>query len=189
MLISTCIELEANFKAIFDVSEIVSQPKHYNTTHYHLINKTHHLSSYKVMIPDWIEKDGSVILTPFEGWNKSNELSWYKAYNACKNNRVENLEEANLENLLKVITGLTILLHAQFGTTDFNSGECALAITPRQHYHDQFYEGSWVSCIGEYFRIQFPDDRPEDEKYSFDWSQIENEPNPFRKNQYNFAKK
>ena len=80
LLIRTCIEVEANFKAI--LQENIYTPKYksgknkgklrpenkWNIDDYKKVNKTHHLDSYSIIVPIW---DGQKKeFRPFEEWKK-----------------------------------------------------------------------------------------------------------------------
>jgi hypothetical protein len=54
LLMRTCIEVEANFKAILEENTFTPPPhRSLNMTHYRKVDATHHLSSYEVMLPIW----------------------------------------------------------------------------------------------------------------------------------------
>lgn len=60
---------------------------------------------------------------PFAKWDKENStksLPWYRAYNAVKHNRGDNIVEANFEHALDAVAALHILLEAQYGIEVFN---------------------------------------------------------------------
>jgi hypothetical protein len=74
--------------------------------------------------------------------------------------------------MIDAVSGLLVVLSAQFSTENFSPGPTLLAA-----------EGSrddLESAIGNYFRIRFPDDWPMDERYEFKWQEIEKEEDPFR---------
>lgn|SRR5574344_404704 len=182
LLMRTCIEIEANFKAIlreniYNPIDQKGKPIHernWTIKNYKLINKTHHLSSYKVIIPQWkgVKKE----ITPFSEWATNNSLTWYQAYNSCKHDRHEEFVKANFENLLNAITGLLILLSSQFNTIEFS---------PKDEIYTSgsIYDGE--NAIGDFFRIKFPTDWNGNEKYDFDWSTLKKEEYRFEKIDYN----
>lgn len=172
LLMRTCIELEANFKAI--LKENIYTPETdrfgnsiYNIRVYKKINQTHRLSDYVVTLPMW---NGSIKeFKPFEGWaNCQNTLSWYQAYNASKHDRSNEFEQANLENLLNAVAGLLVLISSQFGTEDFSAAPDFLSTST---YSDEDGESS----IGWLFKIKFPDTWTDQELYDFDWQLLEQE--------------
>lgn len=75
----TCIEIEANFKAILIENGYIPSMNNfgkpiYNINIYKKINKTHRLSSYEVILPIW---NGSRKLwKPFDAWNGNGALPW-----------------------------------------------------------------------------------------------------------------
>ena len=53
-----------------------------------------------------------ISIVPFENWNISKpaqSLVWWEAFDNIKHNRVGNIEEANMENTLKALSGLYLL--------------------------------------------------------------------------------
>lgn len=180
LLMRTCIEVEANCKAILNENIYTPQIDRfnkpvYNMTVYKKIDRTHHLSSYEVILPIW---NGSPkIFKPFVSWKSDQPLQWYQAYNESKHDRQEAFKKANMEQLLCAVTGLLVLLSAQFKTEDFSAGSRGLAIG--YDYH----EGN--AAIGGLFRIKFPDDWSEEEMYDFNWSDLEKQTERFQKFNYN----
>ena len=68
LLVRTCIEIEANFKAILK-ENIYSKHENLTRTDYKIINQTHHLSDYSVKFPYWNGDKNKFV--PFEGWGSS----------------------------------------------------------------------------------------------------------------------
>ena len=109
---------------------------------------------------------------PFASWANMGGLSWYQDYNAAKHSRHDNFGRARLSNLLDSIAGLVSILSAQFCTEDFSPSAGLLAL-----------EGSWdglKGAIGGYFRVKFPNNWPTNHRYDFDWTALENSPDPFQ---------
>ncbi|MGB3488092.1 MAG: hypothetical protein WBA62_08300 [Xanthobacteraceae bacterium] len=181
LLMRTCIEVEANFKAILS-ENLYTPPKdsggkpQYNMRVYKKIDVTHHLSSYELQLPIWNGSEKKVF-RPFEEWKTGKALSWYKAYNASKHDRHQTFKQANMKHLLDAVTGLLALLSSQFGTETFEVGDKSLSIG--YGYHEM------AAAIGSLFTIQFPDDWLEHEKYDFDWSILTKEAVRFSKFDYN----
>lgn len=147
----------------------------WNIHNYRIVNKTHHLSSYKVFIPIW---DGTQsTFKPFADWAKTNDLFWYQAYNSSKHDRKSAFKKANFSNLLNAVAGLLVLLSSQFRTENFASGSIALATEGNDYY-------SGEPALGEFFHIEFPNDWSEEEKYNFNWDELKKEPDRFQKIDY-----
>ena len=71
--------------------------------------------------------------------------------------------------MIDAMCGLVASISSQFIQEDFSP------IVRRVGESEQFQ-----SAIGAYFQVRFPDDWPEDEKYQFDWHNLEtSEPDPF----------
>lgn len=185
LFMRTCIEIEANFKAILrentynpiDKKGQEIPEKRWNIHNYKIINKTHYLSSYKIHIPIW---DGNnSVFEPFKNWStNSSELFWYQAYNKSKHDRKNEFKEANFENLLNSVAGLLILLSSQFRTEDFTPSSQGLGVNTDSYY-------STSPALGGFFHIDFPSDWNEEEKYDFNWSDLKKQPERFQKIDYN----
>ena len=143
-------------------------------TDYRRINVTHHLSSYKVLLPIW-DGDKS-IFEPFNSWrcDGENSPSWYQAYNASKHDRHKEFKKANFENLVSAVAGLLVLISAQFGSQEFGAGDMGLSIGSSGHHE-------FESATGSLFRIEYPNDWSDRELYDFDWSVLKNEEERFSK--------
>ncbi|MDE0611329.1 MAG: hypothetical protein OXH88_01355 [Gammaproteobacteria bacterium] len=194
LLMRTCIEVEANFRAILKENICSTPPGKLNMQHYKKVEVTHHLSSYEAMLPIWNVSSEQFApkyrtFRPFESWksvrgaqgtrNSADEsLDWYQAYNASKHNRHDNFKKANLENLVLAVAGLLILVSSQFRDENFSAGSTLLAIG-QGHYPMQ-------TAIGNLFRIKYPslDDWTEDKLYEFNWSDLEKQKNKFEKINY-----
>jgi hypothetical protein len=184
LLMRTCIEVEANFKAILEENTFTPPLRRsLNMTDYRKVDATHHLSSYEVMLPIW--NGAPPILKPFEPWRSARglqnpggvTLSWYQAYNASKHDRQDEFKKANLENLLMAVAGLTVLISSQFLTEDFSAGSRGLRLCG-DGYHPM------EPSIGSLFRIKYPDDWVDAEHYDFDWTVLKNQTNRFEKIDY-----
>lgn len=183
LLMRTCIEIEANFKAIFrenifnptDLQGRSRGETSWNIRDYKRINKTHHLSSYKVIIPIW--RGEKSIFIPFQDWDSGSALSWYQAYNKSKHDRHNEFKQANFENLLNAISGLVVLLSSQFRTQSFSTGDSVRSLESNSYYETE-------SAIGGFFHIEFPNDWDEEEIYDFNWTTLSNDSNRFEKINY-----
>ncbi|EOX1815494.1 hypothetical protein ACPDXT_003382 [Vibrio cholerae] len=183
LLMRTCIEIEANFRAILkeniytplDRNGNPRKEKSWNIIDFKKVDKTHRLSSYKVQYPVW--EGAHFMFEPFKAWRSSNSLSWYQAYNASKHDRHDNFRQASFENLLNAFAALQILITAQFKTESFSATRSLGVNTDSYH--------TLNSGIGDYLLIDFPSDWPEEQKYSFDWSSLKQETVRFQKFDYN----
>lgn len=189
LLIRTCIEIEANFKAI--LRENIYTPTYrsgskvgqlrneefWNINDYIKINKTHHLDNYFVKFPFW--RGDQNRYQPFFSWQSNSSLFWYQAYNETKHDKNDKFELANFENLITAFAGLFILLSSQFNCEDFQPGNTSLSIRSGGGY----FNGKFG--IGGYLQIEFPENWTDIEKYDFDWSVLKNEASKFQKFDYN----
>lgn len=164
LYVRVCLEVEANFTAILKENKYSRNPVNWTMDRdYYKINKTHHLSSYKVTYPEWRGIQNEV--QPFVDWSGDTykRLDWYHIYNKCKHNRYEYLHEANFGNLLKAFAGLFALLSSQFWNETYQPGDSYLSMGSSYNY----YKGDFG--IGDYLIISYPDDWKEDELYDFKW--------------------
>ena len=177
LFIRICIEVEANFKAIFRENIYSKDSKKWNITDYYKINKTHHLSSYEITFPIW--NGYRNVFRPFEVWSKDYEkLDWYDAYNKCKHDKYANRSLANFKNLLNAFAGLCMLLSSQFCTMNFSTGDTVLT----EGNVEGYFTGEFA--IGGYLLIKFPSDWKDEELYDFNWSDLKNETDIFQKIDY-----
>ena len=164
LLIRTCIEIEANFKAILKENTYNPvgrngqpiQENRWNIHNYRIVDRTHHLSSYQVHVPIWAGLQST--FAPFAEWRSGQGLTWYQAYNESKHDRHDKFKLANLRNLLNAVTGLLVLLSSQFCTHTFSPASSSLAISGYDYYDGQ-------PALGGFFRIKFPNDWDDGELY------------------------
>ena len=141
---------------------------------YKKINKSHKHSSYEVKIPVW--NGNQNIRKPFANWSDNKSLEWWDGYNKSKHNRHSEFQKATFNNLTNAMCGLITVLSAQFEDIDFAPIEAGLSIGGNND--------GMESSIGGYFRIKYPTDWDENEKYNFNLDEIENDSNPFDKFMY-----
>lgn len=162
LLMRTCIEVEANCKAIMLENNYVP-PDKWSMSDYRKIDGPYRLSSYQVRAPQWT---GSIaVQRPFAAWNSScPSLPWYKAYNQSKHDRHANFAQASLGNLLSSVCGLAVLMSAQFWMIDFS---------PTGSYEVYFdLQDGYDHTIGRYFRVKFLADWAPQDRYEFDWTAL-----------------
>jgi hypothetical protein len=183
LLMRTCIEVEANFKAILEENTFTPPPNgSLNMTHYRKVDATHHLSSYEVMLPIW--NGIPPIIRPFEPWKpwrghalpqgEKASLPWYQAYNASKHDRQDEFRKANFGILVEAVAGLLVLISSQFANQDFSAGPDLLEVSGSDYHKME-------ASIGSLFRIAYPDDWAEDEVYDFDWVALKSQKGRFAK--------
>jgi hypothetical protein len=168
--IRTCIEVEANCKAILTENGY-ARAGDWNMGDYRRLEATHLLSGYEISLPIWRGTRG--VRQPFAAWAAGAGLPWYQAYNAAKHDRHDQFPRANFHNLMEAVSGLIAILSAQFHTWDFSSAGSALGGIGGP-------PSGWDSAIGGYFHVRFPTTWPAAERYDFNWSTLENEADPFQ---------
>ena len=178
LLLRTCVEIEANLTAIL-VENGYSKAGDLNMTDYRLINRTHRLSSYKARLPIWAGQGG--VRQPFLAWDGGQALTWYRAYNKSKHNRHESFRDASFQHLIDAMCGLVIVLSAQFCQEDYSPTNKSIGISGDYSYDT---DDGMESAIGEYFRVMFPNDWPDEERYDFDWQDLKDIEDPFDRINY-----
>lgn len=183
LLLRACIETEANFRAVLQENDYEKksekgEPIDLNIDDYKKLEYTHKLSSYRINIPHWIGSKSTRV--PFSSWSRPEQHSpsWYQAYNKTKHSRQEEFHHANFQNLIDAVCGLLALLSAQFFTNDFTSAD-GLILAGGYGPQD-----GMETAIGNYFRIKFPDNWSNEERYDFDsskWDAMANHDDPFQK--------
>lgn len=168
LLMRTCIELEANWKAILRDNNY-SRAGDWNRSDYRKIDRTHLLSGYEVKVPNWRGNSGT--FKPFGAWASGSALTWYDAYNSAKHDRHSQFQDANLENLLGAFTGLAATLPAQFYTNDFQPVGIGTEVGGPP--------SGWDTAIGGFFWVKFPQ-WPMSERYDFEWQTLKSQADPFQ---------
>jgi hypothetical protein len=170
LLMRSCIEIEANCKAILSENGY-SRKGDWNMTDYKKLEATHRLYSYQVKFPVWHGDED--VRTPFSAWARGDSPTWYRAYNAAKHDRYQDFEQANFRNVSDAIAGLVALLTSQFADYDFEGPYTSYLLL-----EDTEGDG-FETAIGKYFRIKYPE-WPTDERYDFKWDQLKSDPEPIQ---------
>ncbi len=169
LLLRTCVEIEANCTAILRENGY-TRSGDWNMSDYKKIEESHYLSQYEVKIPNWDGLKG--IRKPFDNWNSINgstkgSLNWYQSYNHTKHDRHLNFKEANFENLMDAVCGLSALLASQFLDNDFSFNS-----SPITGNFAEIHDG-YEDSIGGFFRVKYPTLMPDSEKYDFEHKDID----------------
>jgi hypothetical protein len=184
LLTRVCIEIEANFTAILKENKY-SNTNNWNLKHdYSLVEFSHKLSAYKVKFPVW--RGEGHTRTPFANWaTKPNEqwhkLEWYQAYNKSKHDRHLHFDKATFDTLLNAVSGLVVVLSAQFMKESYSPNSKTMGISGNYSYD---YDPKMETAVGDYFRVQFPNNWEENEKYGFRWQNIAQLEEPIDKIDY-----
>ncbi|SGZ09705.1 Putative uncharacterized protein [Moritella viscosa] len=175
LLLRTCVEVEANCKAILQENGY-EQSGYWNMGDYKKIEQSHFLSKFEIKIPNWHGQNS--VRTPFKKWESNDKLPWYEAYHATKHDRYANFCEANLDNLLDAICGLAVIIASQFIDYDFSPAGESLGINSGGPCD------GFSSSIGGFFRIKFPEDVAQNQRYGFDHNYIDFENDIFQEYPY-----
>lgn len=173
MYLRACTEFEANAKNILN-NNTYNKQCYYNIEDYYKLNKAMKLSDYIVKVSIWEGVYANV--KPFEEWNAGSTLKWYQDYNMVKHNRNNNFHLASLENLVKAISAVRIILYAQYDFISFNSS----------HDIDSFSSTTdgFICRDESIFSIKFNGTWSDNEKYDFDWETLSQCSEKYQK--YNF---
>lgn len=157
LLIRICTEVESNLKAIIRANQYSTPENMWKMADYQRVEKSHFLSRYEIISPVWGGSNN--VHVPYAEWASMGQqaLPWYTAYNKCKHDRGTNLSEATFSHLTDAISGLLILLSAQYYTETMTGSNYLIAETGSDSYE---------YGIGQYFKIKFPT-IPREERYSF----------------------
>lgn len=178
LLMRICVEIEANFKAIFNENKFtIRKEEKWNIRDYKLINTSHHLSSFKIKFPVW--EGCKETFQPFDSWAQNKSLQWYRAYNMTKHSRIKYREEANFFNMLSAFSALAVLLSAQFGDETYEPGLPFFSANGSDTYY-----GDVDYALGGYLIIEYPIDWADTELYNFEWDIVKDKPNKFGKYDY-----
>jgi hypothetical protein len=78
-----------------------------------------------------------------------------------------NFNQANFENLIDAVAGLSALLASQFLDNDFSPAGMGLSVNPGGS------SDGFKPSIGGFFRLKYPANVPDSEKYDFSHSDID----------------
>ncbi|WP_298884729.1 hypothetical protein [uncultured Polaribacter sp.] len=174
LLLRICIEIEANCVAILSENGYTKKGN-WNMSDYKKINESHKLSFYQIKLPVW--KGEENLRQPFKNWEFGKSLEWWEAYNKSKHDRHNEFDKATFENLTNAICALIAILSSQFQNNEFSSVDKGLSIGVGPN-------DGMESTIGGYFRVKYPNNWSESEKYGFTYSDIEKGENPIGKYEY-----
>ncbi len=161
LFIRVCIEIESNFKAILRENGYSKASSKLSMRDYKLIEKSHKLSEYEVVLPRWEGKFGRYL--PYKNWTIDKNLHWYTHYNNVKHDIHTNFKHANIKNLVEASCGLAALISSQFLNQDFSANEDYLVLNGMGD--------GMESTIGGMFRVKYPTWK-DSERYGFIWNEI-----------------
>ncbi|HWP97884.1 MAG TPA: hypothetical protein VN426_13645 [Syntrophomonadaceae bacterium] len=175
LLMRAATEFEMNCKEILRANGFI-KTGNLNITDYYLINVPSKLSNYKVKMNFW--QSNALIIQPFNSWSGESyqPLEWYQAYNHAKHNRNMYFAEASIQNTIKAVTGLFIILFSQFGIDVFSPFQNSYMYNTDDD-GGVFGDGSMMFTI-------IPPQWSRGEKYNFDWELLKSTAEPF--NKYSF---
>lgn len=167
LLLRASTEFESNSKSILKANGY-SMSGHLNITDYYKLNASSKLSDYEIKINIW--DTTPLIIKPFDEWNTSHTLTWYKEYNLVKHDRHENFQKANFLNLINAVGATFIILYSQFDFQAINQNNSSSSLN---YDNDRF-----ASINNNLFSIKAPQ-WLDSEYYDFTWDTIKSTSNPF----------
>jgi len=113
LLLRASTEFEANARAVL-VANGYSKTGRWNIFDYAKLEPACRLSAFATTLPVWRGSDS--VRRPFSVWakNQNASLPWYADYNSVKHNRSGEFELATLGNVIDAVSGVFIMLFAQF---------------------------------------------------------------------------
>lgn len=175
LLLRTCVEVEANCTAILR-ENAYTRGGNWNMTDYKKLEQSHYLSQYEVKVPNWLGTGG--VRKPFLSWSTLGALGWYTAYNETKHDRHLKFGQANFQNLIDAVAGLSALIASQFLDHDFSPAGMSLSANPGGP------SDGFEPSVGGFFRLKYPSNIPVAEKYEFEHSDINFSVDIFQKFNY-----
>ena len=115
LLILACTEVESAWRSVLLVNNGASRSEGLNTRNYVMLLEPMRLNEWRITLSGYPEYPE---LTPFATWDRhapTESLPWYKAYNHVKHDREGCLFRATLEHVLSAMSGVLVMLLAQFG--------------------------------------------------------------------------
>jgi len=113
-----CSELESQFRGILDSNNVKPLSERFTTKDYFKLKMIMKLAEFEVELERYPELGR---FTPFLSWkleSPSKSLTWYFNYHLIKHDRKSNYESANLKSLLESLTGLYVLILAEYGVKE-----------------------------------------------------------------------
>jgi len=120
LLLLSCMEVESSFTGILKANNY--EKDRCNTNDYVKLLDPLKLNEYTIK---WIDYPELEEQQPFRDWSQDSptqSIDWYDNYNKTKHNREEELSKASLEMVIKSISALAVMLHAQFGSNSSVNG-------------------------------------------------------------------
>ena len=178
LLTKICIEVENNFKGIFEANNYSGNLNNSNIVDYFTINNHLKLNDYVIESSYF---DVNIINnSPYNQWHSTayQPLPWYQAYNSFKHNRAVNLVKATLDNVLTALAGLNILLFSQFNYFS----ECLSTNGVMMLYADDFENEPIIpSYHNKLFTFKTKPLWIDKDKYNFNWNNLKDSTDPFEK--------
>lgn len=104
-------------------------------------------------------------------------MKWYQDYNSVKHDRDNKFKLASLNNLVKAISAVRIILYAQYDFISFNSSYDIAFLSPA-------IDG-FICREESIFALKFNGHWNDDEKYDFNWDELSLTPDPYQKFDFN----
>jgi len=118
LYLRACTEFENVCKEIL-IGSGYQKSGNFKISDYRTLDASLKLSQREVGLLFW--QPTEKYISPFKDWQiMGAPLSWYQSYNEVKHNRNAEFSKASLENAVKAVAGLFLLLFSRFGLEFFN---------------------------------------------------------------------
>ena len=175
LLLRASTEFEANARAVLTANGYLKKGR-WNIFDYAKLEPACRLSAFATALPVW--RGSASVRRPFSVWakNLSVSLPWYTDYNSVKHDRPMEFEKATLGNVIDAVSGVFIILFAQFHTVVCNpyGNLIFYSTTP----------SGGLTHPNSFFQINLPSWEP-DNSYDFEWKKLRATTDPIAK--YPFA--
>ena len=161
LLLKAATEFEANCKKILMINGYTKDERSLTIKDYKKLNHPMRLSEYEASTSIGGKTFGP--FSPFKIWDNGS-LEWYRDYNSVKHSRQEMFYLANLKNVLDAVSGLLIILVAQFHIHALGNN------SSRSHLSIEKSDRMVMDFNNSIFKISTPPKWPSEEKYNFQWS-------------------
>lgn len=177
LLLRACTEFETNCQAVLFANgcTVPVSGRYFTIRDYHKLNRAMHLSEYLILLNLWSPVPR--IFAPLDEWDSGTSLSWYTDYNTVKHDRNKNFPQASLENVVKAVAGVFVILYAQFNFLTFNA-QHKWGMLGKDDETDFEYDP------GSLFAIKTPTSWLPDERYDFDWKTLKMSADPIAQYQF-----
>jgi hypothetical protein len=114
---------------------------------YKTLNTKLKLDEAEIGLLFWDSSPNQKYIQPFGDWATGQPLGWYSSYNQVKHNRSTDFKEANFQNLISALSGLSLVNFKVFGHDFFTFYQHPRTVSSRgtPGYTETFFSNSIFS--------------------------------------------